>query len=204
MGRLLFYSGLRIAELVALDETDVPLSARKGKVIVRNGKGETSREVPLLDATVRETVKGWKKERSQWLGAGGPALFLNRYRGGRLSARAIDQLLDELAAEADLVDDTARPPPPRTLSPPTCCARAWASSWSPSSPPTSSTTHTGGACREGRSLPGEGGIARPLCLGACSTHAPRPLTFMALGSRVRTPRYDRGPAEPRYRRSRWP
>ncbi|GAA4932012.1 integrase/recombinase XerC [Nonomuraea thailandensis] len=109
IGRLLFYSGLRVAELVALDVDDVPLSARKGKVIVRNGKGETSREVPLLDVTVREAVKEWKAERSEWPGAGGPALFLNRYRGGRLSARAVDQLLDELAAEADLVDESGAP-----------------------------------------------------------------------------------------------
>ncbi|MGW3353267.1 tyrosine-type recombinase/integrase [Nonomuraea rubra] len=109
IGRLLFYSGLRVAELVALDVDDVPLSARKGKVIVRNGKGETSREVPLLDTTVREAVKEWKAERSQWPGADGPALFLNRYRGSRLSARAVDQLLDELATEADLVDEAGAP-----------------------------------------------------------------------------------------------
>ncbi|WP_433445455.1 tyrosine-type recombinase/integrase [Nonomuraea sp. CA-141351] len=105
----MFYSGLRVAEPVALDVADVPLSAHTGKVIVRNGKGETSREVPLLDTTVREAIKGWKTERSEWLGAGGPALFLNRCRGGRLSARAVDQLLDELAAKADLVDDNGAP-----------------------------------------------------------------------------------------------
>ncbi|MEW9556381.1 tyrosine-type recombinase/integrase [Nonomuraea sp. NPDC050783] len=109
IGRLLFYSGMRVAELVALDVADVPLSARKGKVLVRNGKGETSREVPLLDATVREAVKDWKAERSTWPGADGPALFLNRYRGGRLTARAVDQLIDELAVEADLVDDNGAP-----------------------------------------------------------------------------------------------
>ena len=78
-------------------------------VVVRNGKGETSREVPLLDVTVREAVKEWKAERSEWPGAGGQALFLNRYRGGRLSARAVDQLLDELATEADLVDEAGAP-----------------------------------------------------------------------------------------------
>jgi hypothetical protein len=35
------------ARLVALDEEDVPISARKGKVIVRSGKGDRFREVPL-------------------------------------------------------------------------------------------------------------------------------------------------------------
>ncbi|MGN9841318.1 tyrosine-type recombinase/integrase [Nonomuraea sp. H19] len=34
---------------------------------------------------------------------------LNRYRGGRLSARAVDQLPDALALEADLVDENGAP-----------------------------------------------------------------------------------------------
>ncbi len=105
IGRLLFYSGVRVDELVSLDEDDVPLSARKGKVIVREGKGGDSREVPLVDQVARASVAEWKKERATWRGADeNPALFLNR-RGGRLSARAVDQLLDALAADADLVDD---------------------------------------------------------------------------------------------------
>lgn len=109
IGRLLFYSGVRVAELVALDEEEVPLSARKGKVIVRAGKGGDSREIPLLDPAARASVAEWKAERVTWPGAGmSPALFLNR-RGGRLSARAVDQLLDALAADADLVDDDGSP-----------------------------------------------------------------------------------------------
>jgi site-specific recombinase XerD len=105
IGCLLFYSGLRVSELVALDVEDVPLSARKGKVLVRAGKGEDSREVPLLDPTARHALNAWKKDRTRWPGADTPALFLNR-RGGRLTARAIDRL-DELAA--DLVDEAGRP-----------------------------------------------------------------------------------------------
>lgn len=109
IGRLLFYSGVRVEELVSLDEQDVPLSARKGKVIVREGKGGDSREVPVVDPTARAAVAEWKKERAGWRGAGeNPALFLNR-RGGRMSARAVDQLLDALAADADLVDGEGNP-----------------------------------------------------------------------------------------------
>jgi site-specific recombinase XerC len=44
---LLLYTGLRLAELVALDVDDVRVSARKGLVIVRSGKGDAYREVPL-------------------------------------------------------------------------------------------------------------------------------------------------------------
>jgi integrase/recombinase XerC len=108
IGRLLFYSGLRVSELVALDVEDLPLSARKGKVLVRAGKGEDSREIPLLDPTARHALADWKKDRTSWPGADTPALFLNR-RGGRLSARAVDQLIDELAHDADLVDEAGRP-----------------------------------------------------------------------------------------------
>ena len=49
--------------MVSLDVDDVPLSARKGKVIVRAGKGGDSREVPLLDPEARASVAEWKAER---------------------------------------------------------------------------------------------------------------------------------------------
>lgn len=104
IGQLLFYSGLRIAELVALDDTDVPLSARKGKVIVRSGNSEASREVPLTSAAARASIAEWRTERATWPGADTPAFFLSR-RGGRLTTRAVDQLMDELATDADIVDE---------------------------------------------------------------------------------------------------
>jgi site-specific recombinase XerD len=108
IGRLLFYSGLRVSELVALDVEDVPLPARKGKALVRAGKGEDSREIPLLDPTARHALADWKKDRTSRPGTDTPALFLNR-RGGRLTTRAIDQLIDELAHDADLVDEAGKP-----------------------------------------------------------------------------------------------
>lgn len=108
IGRLLYYSGVRVAELVALDVDDIPISARKGTVQVRSGKGEVARTIPLTDPTARRDLATWKTDRASWPGADTPALFLNR-RGGRLSTRAVDQLLDELAADADLVDDNGDP-----------------------------------------------------------------------------------------------
>ncbi|MEV4186596.1 tyrosine-type recombinase/integrase, partial [Streptosporangium canum] len=61
-------------------------------------------EVPLLDGTARASVTEWRTDRDSWPGADTPALFLNR-RGGRLSTRAVDQLMDELSAAADILDD---------------------------------------------------------------------------------------------------
>ncbi|HHY35749.1 MAG TPA: tyrosine-type recombinase/integrase [Firmicutes bacterium] len=51
MFELLTNAGLRVGELCALRVGDVSLSERKGKVIVRRGKGNKYREVPLNIAT---------------------------------------------------------------------------------------------------------------------------------------------------------
>jgi integrase/recombinase XerC len=80
---------------------DVRVSARKGLVIVRSGKGETYREVPL-NADVREVLKAWLKERAKCFPQiSEPALFLN-LKGRRLSTRAIDLVLRQLGREAKL------------------------------------------------------------------------------------------------------
>ncbi|MEW5935291.1 MAG: tyrosine-type recombinase/integrase, partial [Bacillota bacterium] len=44
---LMLHAGLRVGEAVALRVEDVELSDRKGKVVVRAGKGTKRREVPL-------------------------------------------------------------------------------------------------------------------------------------------------------------
>jgi integrase/recombinase XerC len=62
---LLLHTGLRLSELVALDIGDVRTSARKGVVIVRSGKGETFREVPL-NPTARDAVDAWRDEPRRW------------------------------------------------------------------------------------------------------------------------------------------
>ncbi len=98
---LFLYTGLRLGELAALDLDDVLLSARKGLVIVRSGKGDSYREVPL-NSEVRRTLEAWLRERgNQTLAQGEPALFVGR-RGGRLSTRSIDLLIRGLAQDAGL------------------------------------------------------------------------------------------------------
>jgi integrase/recombinase XerC len=51
---LLFYTGLRVGECSALDEDDVVMSARKGKVTVRSGKGDTYRARNASTASATE------------------------------------------------------------------------------------------------------------------------------------------------------
>ena len=94
---LLLYTGLRVEKVHHLDLIDVPISARRGKVIVRAGKGEHGgiyREVPMHHAA-REALRAWLHERANHRGAATPALFLNRL-GGRLLARSIRTIIAEL------------------------------------------------------------------------------------------------------------
>jgi hypothetical protein len=61
-----FYAGLRLGETVALDLADVQLSARKGLITVRAGKGGRYREIPV-HAGLREHLALWTgDERPGW------------------------------------------------------------------------------------------------------------------------------------------
>jgi integrase/recombinase XerC len=95
---LLLYTGLRLAELVALDVDDVKVSARKGVVIVRSGKGDAYREVPL-NALVRQVLDEWLAERGARAGEGERAVFVGR-SGQRLSKRSVDDVVRGLGKDA--------------------------------------------------------------------------------------------------------
>ena len=98
---LLFYTGLRISECAALTLADVRLSARKGLVVVRMGKGNSYREVPL-NAEVRAAVDAWLQQRKKLVSQQNEsALFLTK-QGTRLAMRSIDDLLRRLAQDANL------------------------------------------------------------------------------------------------------
>jgi len=96
---VVFYTGIRLAECAALNVDDVVISARRGAVIVRAGKGDAYREVPL-NTEVRQALSRWLAERAgAHPDSPTEALFLNR-SGGRLSARSIHEVLARLATEA--------------------------------------------------------------------------------------------------------
>lgn len=94
---LLFYTALRLSELAALDVEDVAMTARRGRLQVRSGKGDTFREVPLNSAC-RAALQEWLTERGT---TDTSALWLSR-TGARMSSRAIDQALRRLARQAGL------------------------------------------------------------------------------------------------------
>jgi site-specific recombinase XerD len=98
---ILYHTGVRVGECAALNRDDVLISARKGTAIVRSGKGDAYREVPL-NAEARNAVQAWLDERAQrWPGSIEPALFLQR-RGKRLSTRTMHDVVSGLGREAGL------------------------------------------------------------------------------------------------------
>jgi len=109
MATVFFYGGLRLSELADLDVADVEMSARRGRLKVRAGKGDAYREVPLNSAS-RRSLDEWFDARTDQLAAladtvGGeaeePALWLSR-TGRRMSSRAVDLVVRRLATEAKL------------------------------------------------------------------------------------------------------
>lgn len=107
----LFFTGIRVGELVALDLADVRLRPRSGRLIVWEGRGAGYREVPV-PVQPRPALREWTTDRSDWRGADGAAFFLNR-RGGRLSTRSVDDLVVRLGHAAGIGGE--RPVTPHVL-----------------------------------------------------------------------------------------
>lgn len=94
---LLYSSGLRVAELVALNLQDMDLA--QGVVRVVAGKGKKAREVPV-GGYARAALERWLELRAP-LGRASPALFLNR-AGRRLGVRSVQQRLQRCAQRQGL------------------------------------------------------------------------------------------------------
>ncbi|MGA8944125.1 MAG: tyrosine-type recombinase/integrase [Thermoactinomyces sp.] len=88
---LLLYTGLRVSELVALNQEDVRMGERSGSVLVREGKGNVSRKVPL-PIEARFHLKRYLKEREEKGTLDLPPLFLSNYKK-RISERSVQDML---------------------------------------------------------------------------------------------------------------
>jgi integrase/recombinase XerC len=86
MFELLYSSGLRVGELVALDVDDGRLDLAQGEVTV-TGKGAKTRTVPV-GAQARAALKAWLAARPGLARPGEKALFLGS-RGRRISASVV-------------------------------------------------------------------------------------------------------------------
>ena len=90
MFELLYSSGLRLAELVALDAEDERLDLKQGEVTV-TGKGRKTRTVPV-GSRAREALREWLKARALIAAAGERALFVGS-RGARIAPGAVQARL---------------------------------------------------------------------------------------------------------------
>jgi integrase/recombinase XerC len=101
MFELLYSSGLRLGELVALDVDDGRLDLRQGEVTV-TGKGAKTRTVPV-GAKAREALQLWISSRNQLAAAGEKALFVG-HRGKRISPATVGVRLRAWARRRGLAE----------------------------------------------------------------------------------------------------
>ena len=90
LATLFRYAGPRVSEVAALQIPDVQISARRGLLIIRRGKGLKHREIPLVQG---ETVASW----SRWPDG---HLFLGQR--GPLTVRGIREIIAKLGQAAKL------------------------------------------------------------------------------------------------------
>jgi len=100
MLELMYSSGLRLAELVALDTGDVDFAECMVRV---TGKGAKTRVIPVGSKAVR-ALRAWLKVRAHQLADGETAVFTSR-KGRRLSARAVQQRVRRWARQQGIPGD---------------------------------------------------------------------------------------------------
>ncbi len=99
MFELLYSSGLRLAELIALDADGGRLDLQAGEVTV-TGKGAKTRTVPV-GARAREALEAWLAVRAQVAAPGERALFVGA-RGRRIAPSAVNARLRAAARRQGL------------------------------------------------------------------------------------------------------
>lgn len=95
---VMLYAGLREAEAASLTMLDVELGERKGKLVVKAGKGDKRREVPI-NAELRRVLRRWLEVRR-----GGEGFLFPNDEGGRLSERAIQDAMKEVEKRCGVAD----------------------------------------------------------------------------------------------------
>ena len=100
----LLHTGLRLSEVVSLELSDVQITNRKGITLVRRGKGNKERSVPL-NAEARKALQEWLAVRPQvsaafiWIAVEAPA-------DDGISGRAVQRILHRYAQDAGLQELT--------------------------------------------------------------------------------------------------
>lgn len=99
MFELLYSSGLRLAELVSLNVSDI----QPDRELRVTGKGSKTRIVPYGKEAAKWLTQ-WLKERATWPGSDQPALFLSKQQK-RLTPRSVQLRLKKWGVEQGLFDN---------------------------------------------------------------------------------------------------
>ncbi|WP_434354250.1 tyrosine recombinase XerC [Psychrobacter sp. HD31] len=101
MFELLYGSGLRVSELVAIDVTDIDVSQKQVRVV---GKGNKTRIVPMTQKSI-QAIEMYLPHRYLWVEQADMALFISEKLGTRLSTRAVQQRLKVCAKRAGIAQN---------------------------------------------------------------------------------------------------
>lgn len=88
---LLLYTGLRVSELVALNRKDVSIGERTGTILIKRGKGDIERKVPI-PSEARFHLKNYLNARIDAI----EALFLSNYKK-RISIRSVQRIFESVS-----------------------------------------------------------------------------------------------------------
>ena len=98
--KLLLNTGLRVSELCALTWNDIKINSRKGRLIVRSGKGGKRREIPLnKDARKSLQNLGYRQHQGEL-----NQIFLGQR--GPLTPRGVESLFRKYVARTELSEVT--------------------------------------------------------------------------------------------------
>lgn len=110
--QMLLQTGMRIGECAALNWEDVEFGEKRGKVVIRSGKGNKARVVPLngsvrqalvdyaaplleVDANLRAVAAAWPKSEPNQQ----PSPLWQSQKKGRMTTSAMQRMIDELVKQ---------------------------------------------------------------------------------------------------------
>lgn len=100
IAQIMMQAGLRVEEVVNLSLKDIEVNCRSGNVIVRHGKRDKYREVPL-NKDAREAIKDYLKEREKHKYNDSQFLFISE-RSTQMTVRAIQHLIERYGESAKI------------------------------------------------------------------------------------------------------
>ncbi len=99
--KLIIFAGLRVGEIIQLRMSDFFLDERKGRVVVREGKGTKRREIPL-NARARKAILDYLRVRPE---VEGEYLFLGQ-RNEAIQSKTVQRAVGRFTETIDLKDVT--------------------------------------------------------------------------------------------------